>query len=94
MVRRQQDCRPLTKLERARKVCVGLLLTSLWLGVNSVAWWAVREMRERVSLVDDYGEGLAMPEEGLEWWQPPEEDAAMYASDDEGAFEWVEAVVA
>ncbi len=48
----------------------------------------------RVSLVDDYGEGLAMPEEGLEWWQPPEEDAAMYASDDEGAFEWVEAVVA
>ncbi len=67
MVKRQE--RELTKVERARNLCLGLVLTSLWLGVNSLAWWALQEARQRVSLVEDYGEGGPLEEEAsLEWW--------------------------
>ncbi len=60
---------------RARDLCLALVLTSLWLGVNSFAWWALREVGSRVKLVDDYGEGMVEEEEELagggeaaEWW--------------------------
>ena len=48
---------PLSKKEMAKKLCYGVFITSVWLGVNGVFWIAVQQFRHSVKLVEfDYGE--------------------------------------
>jgi len=47
--------RPLTRAERARNLCLGVVITSVWLGLNSVVWWGMREWSSSIKFVEDYG---------------------------------------
>ena len=47
---------PLTRKEMAKRVCYGVFITSVWLGVNGIFWWGMEIARQKIKLVDDYGE--------------------------------------
>jgi hypothetical protein len=52
---RSHEQEPLTKKEIMRKICLGMMITSVWLTVNGIFFWSVDQFRQRVKLVDDYG---------------------------------------
>ncbi len=47
-----------SKKQAAVNFIYGVFITSIWLGVNGVFWWGISEFRDRVKIVEDYGEGL------------------------------------
>lgn len=52
----RRDPKPLTKKELAKKVCYGLVITSVWACFNGMFWWKVVEMGNRITVVEDYGD--------------------------------------
>ena len=46
---------PLTKKEKAKKICYGVVITSVWLTLNGVLWYGLEQFTQRIKLVEDYG---------------------------------------
>ena len=45
---------PMSKKEMAKKICYGMVITSVWLGEIGVLWWGVGEFAKRIKFVEDY----------------------------------------
>ena len=53
-----RSSQPLTKKELLKRLWLGTVITTFWLTSTGAFWWGLDVFRQRVKLVEDYGENM------------------------------------